>query len=263
MVLNVTAGAEPTTDSTPVLLVRGLMRQQRHWGEFKALLQDALPNPVLSIDFAGCGELYRQRSAANIAALRQSLRQQLLVMPQFNGKVHLLAISLGGMLAVDWALSYPQEVASVTLINSSARPLSPFYRRLNWRNYPAIVRCLFSGAAKREQLILALSSNNTAIHHTVLPKWLQWQQQCPVSTANALRQLYAASRFSITAKPQCPLTVISSIQDRLVSPNCSVDLASHWQARHIQHPWAGHDLALDDAPWLVQHYQQLLLNRQC
>lgn len=249
-------------NSTPVLLVRGLMRQQRHWGTFKPLLQAALPNPVLSLDFAGCGELYLQRSPCSINALRQSLRQQLLGMPQFSGKVHLLAISLGGMLALDWALSYPQEVASLTLINSSARPLSPFYRRLNWRRYPRIVRCLFSCAAKREQLILALTINNTAIHQTILPDWLRWHAQCPVSTANALRQLWAASRFTITAKPQCPLTLISSAKDRLVSPECSADLARHWQTQHIQHPWAGHDLPLDDAPWLVQHYQQLLLSRE-
>ena len=38
-----------TVDTTPVLLIRGLMREQRHWGEFKPLLQAALPNPVLSL----------------------------------------------------------------------------------------------------------------------------------------------------------------------------------------------------------------------
>ena len=245
-------------DTTPVLLIRGLMREQRHWGEFKPLLQAALPNPVLSLDFAGCGELFQQRSPCHIGALRQSVRQQLLVEPQFSGRVHLLAISLGGMLALNWALSYPQEVASLTLINSSARPLSPFYRRLNWRNYPRIVRSLFASAVQREQMILALTSNNTAKHSVVLSDWLRWQQLCPVSSTNALRQLWAASRFEITAKPQCPLLFISSVQDRLVSPQCSVDLARHWQAHHIQHPWAGHDLPLDDAPWLVQRYQQQL-----
>ncbi|HBN90070.1 MAG TPA: alpha/beta hydrolase, partial [Rheinheimera sp.] len=52
--------------------------------------------------------------------------------------------------------------------------------------------------------------------------------------------------------------LISSMQDRLVSPQCSVDLVRHWQAQHIQHPWAGDDLPLDDAPWLVQRYQQQL-----
>ena len=107
-------------------------------------------------------------------------------------------------------------------------------------------------------MILALTSNNTAKHSVVLSDWLRWQQLCPVSSTNALRQLWAASRFEITAKPQCPLLFISSVQDRLVSPQCSVDLARHWQAHHIQHPWAGHDLPLDDAPWLVQRYQQQL-----
>lgn len=250
-------------DATPVLLIRGLTREQRHWGEFKTLLSAALPNPVLSFDFAGTGQLYQQRSPCDISGLRQSVRQQWLQAPQYNGRVHLLAISLGAMLAADWAAQYPHEVASVTLINSSARPLSPFYRRLCWRNYPAILRSVVVGAAQREQIILQLTSANAAAHSRVIPDWQLWQQQRPVSKLNALRQLWAASRFVITPAPQCPTLLLSSLGDKLVNPQCSADLARYWQVAHIQHPWAGHDLALDDAPWLVAQYrQQLAVIRQ-
>lgn len=235
----------------PVLLIRGLTREQRHWGQFKPQLAATLPNPVLSFDFAGCGELYQQRSPCSISALRQSVRAQLQQAPEFNGKVHLVAISLGGMLAADWAAQYPQEVASVTLINSSARPLSPFYQRLHWRNYPLLFRCVFGSAVKRERLILRLTSARPAQHAATVTNWQLWQQQRPVSKINALRQLWAASRFIATPAPQCPALLLSSLGDTLVSPQCSFDLAHYWQAAHIQHSWAGHDLALDDANWLV------------
>lgn len=245
-------------DTVPVLLIRGLIREQRHWGDFKALLSAALPNPVLSLDFAGCGQLYQQNSPCSISGLRQSIRAQLLALPQFTGQVHLLAISLGAMLATDWALQYPAEVASLTLINSSARPLSPFYRRLRWQNYPLLLRSTVATAAKREQLILRLTSARPQLHQPIVANWQLWQQQAPVSTGNALRQLWAASRFVVSAAPQCPVLLLSSLGDQLVSPQCSADLARQWQAAHIQHPWAGHDLPLDDAPWLVAQYQHQL-----
>ena len=127
-----------------------------------------------------------------------------LEMVRENGRVHLLAISLGAMLAADWAAQYPHEVASVTLINSSAKPLSPFYRRLRWRNYPAILRSIAAGAAEREQTILQLTSARPAEHTDIVASWQLWQQQRPVSKLNALRQLWAASRFAVTPAPQCP-----------------------------------------------------------
>lgn len=245
-------------DATPVLLIRGLTREQRHWGEFKPLLAEAITNPVLSFDFAGVGQLYQQRSPCSISGLRQSVRRQWLQAPQYTGRVHLLAISLGAMLAADWAAHYPHEVASVTLINSSAKPLSPFYRRLCWRNYPAILRSIAAGPAQREQLILQLTSARSAEHTDIVASWQLWQKQQPVSKINALRQLWAASRFKVPPAPACPTLLLSSLGDTLVSPHCTAALARYWQAAHSQHPWAGHDLPLDDAPWLVAQWAAFL-----
>ncbi|MBZ9610134.1 alpha/beta fold hydrolase [Rheinheimera maricola] len=236
---------------TPLLLLRGLAREQRHWGEFRPLLADTLPNPILSFDYAGSGQLYQQSSPCSISALRQSVRSQLQQALEFNGKVHLVALSLGAMLAADWAASFPQEVASITLINSSARPLSPFYQRLRWQSYPALMRGIFADTAKREQVILQLTSARPAEHVTAVANWQLWQQQRPVSRLNTLRQLWAAKRFRVPAAPQCPTLLLSSLADRLVSPTCSARLADYWQVKHLQHPWAGHDLPLDDANWTV------------
>ncbi len=235
----------------PILLIRGLTREQRHWGQFRPLLSGAMANPVLSFDFAGCGLLYQERSPCSISALRQSVRAQLQRAPEFNGQVHLVAISLGAMLAADWAAQYPQEVASLCLINSSARPLSPFYQRLRWQNYPRLLAGIVAGVKAREQLILQLTSAKPAQHGDIVARWQLWQQQRPVTTLNALRQLWAASRFSVPPTLQCPTLLLSSLGDKLVSPQCSAVLARYWQASHLQHPWAGHDLPLDDANWLV------------
>ena len=237
---------------TPVLLIRGLSREQRHWGAFRPMLASRITNPVLSFDFAGCGQLYQQRSPCNISALRQSVRQQWQQQPDIGSKVHLVALSLGGMLAIDWAAQFGHEVASVSLINSSAGGLSPFYQRLRWQNYPLIMRSLVSSAAQRERFVLKLSSARAKVQQDLIPAWQLWQQQRPVSKANALRQLFAASRFRLPAKLNCPVLVLSSLGDTLVDPNCSAALAAYFGAEHQQHPWAGHDLALDDPDWLCQ-----------
>ena len=244
--------------AVPVLLIRGLTREQRHWGQLRPMLAQQLANPVLSFDFAGTGQLWQQRSPCSISALRQSIRVQLQQSPLFYGKVHLIALSLGAMLAADWARCYPQEVASLTLINSSARPLSPFYRRLRWQNYLPLLGSILLTGAQREQLILRLTSAAASLHADTLANWQLWQQQRPVSKSNALRQLWAASRFRVTPVPRCPVLILSSLGDKLVSPQCSTDLANHWQVPHIQHPWAGHDLALDDPQWLCQQLAAFL-----
>ncbi|MDX1677938.1 alpha/beta hydrolase [Arsukibacterium sp.] len=240
------------------MLIRGLTREQRHWGRFNPMLADRLAKPVLSFDFAGTGELYQQRSPATVNALRQTVRNQLLASPLFAGRVHLVALSLGGMLAADWALAHPLEVASITLINSSARPLAPFYRRLHWQNYPALAGLIWLSASKREQRILQLTTTQAYQDPHLVRQWQAWQQQRPVSAMNALRQLLAASRFKLQTKPACPALILSSLGDKLVSPQCSVALAHYLQATHCQHSWAGHDIALDDPVWLAEQIAAFL-----
>ncbi|WP_333608925.1 alpha/beta fold hydrolase [Arsukibacterium sp.] len=239
---------------TPVLLLRGLTREQRHWGAFRPMLAAKLTNPLLYFDFAGAGELYQQRSPSHISGLRQSVRlqwQQATLNANNHGQVHLVALSLGGMLAADWALAYPEEVASITLINSSAKPLAPFYQRLRWQNYPALASLLWLSSARREQRILQLTTARAFQDPVIVAHWQRWQQQRPVTMSNALRQLLAASRFVLQQQPCCPALVISSQTDKLVNPQCSVALASFLQARHQQHSWAGHDIGLDDPAWLA------------
>lgn len=259
--ISLTSNTANCAEQIPVLLIRGLTREQRHWGDFRLQLAAQLPNPVLSYDFAGCGELYQQASPCKVSALRQSIRQQLQRSSAFHGKVHLVAISLGGMLASDWASVYPHEVASMLLINSSAKPLSPFYKRLNWRNYPALLMAMLASTANREKLILQLTTASPQPPQ-VLHNWQQWQQQRPVSAKNALRQLWAASRFTVAAAPRCKTLLISSAGDRLVSPDCTAALAEHWQVKHIRHAWGGHDLPLDDSHWLSAQIQQFIADEQ-
>lgn len=251
---------ELTTDQAPVLLLRGLLRESRHWLDFPALLSATLKRPVLTLDLPGCGALNQQRSATSVPALRQQLQQQWAERyPQYQGQpLHLVAISMGGMLALDWALDAPQQVKSLVLINSSSAGLSPFWQRLKPSNYLKILLCLFAGPLRREELIWQMTVHSP-MQPEVLKQWQSWAMQNPVSRMNALRQLWAASRFRVQQKPLCPLTLLSCQNDRLVSFLCSKRLAELLRTSLHIHPTAGHDLSMDDAQWLIHQIFSFLI----
>ncbi|KQQ47516.1 hydrolase [Duganella sp. Leaf126] len=238
------------------ILLRGLMREQRHWGRFPGQLSRALPGATLvTPDLPGNGVQYAATSPTSVADMVAACRADLRargVRPPYS----LLALSLGGMMAVEWASRHPDELTRAVLVNTSMRPFSRFHQRLRWRNYGAIVRMLLDGGvAAQERLILRLTSRHgdNAERDGLLRRWLAYQQQFPVSRANALRQLLAAARYRAPAtRPALPLLVLSSSGDQLVDPDCSRQLAAAWRTEHRIHPNAGHDLPLDDGDWVAQ-----------
>ncbi|MGK5004032.1 alpha/beta fold hydrolase [Janthinobacterium sp. LB2P70] len=237
------------------ILLRGLMREQRHWGNFPATLARALPGAhIVTPDLPGNGTRHAQDSATRVAAMVEDCRQELLARG-IPAPYHLLALSLGGMVAVEWANRYPQEIARCVLINTSMRPFSPFHQRLRWQNYGALLRQLALGDQRsQESLILRLTSRRHAHGNpALLADWCTYQQQYPVSRRNALRQLLSAARYRAPAiRPPMPVLVMAGALDRLVDHRCSQRLARAWQADCLIHGDAGHDLPLDEGQWVAQ-----------
>jgi pimeloyl-ACP methyl ester carboxylesterase len=237
------------------VLLRGLTREARHWGGFTAQLATRLsPSSVTALDLPGNGAFYQQHSPTSVSVMVEFARQQLLTQ-NIKPPYQLLAMSLGGMVATDWAQRYPLEVSRLVLINTSMRPFSGIAKRLRPANWPELVllAARWSDADRVESTIHWLTCNKTAQRDEDLALWRQIRKSAPVSSANALRQLLAAARFSCAEQtPRCPALVLSSGADQLVNPVCSTQLAKAWQAEHRSHPWAGHDLPHDDAPWLVE-----------
>lgn len=235
------------------VLLRGLWREARHWGEFPGHVQQRFPGALISTpDIPGNGLRNHETSPASIAGMTSALRQQV----DLSQPIRLIALSMGGMIAIDWMTHYPAEVEAAILINTSARPLSPFYHRLRWTSYPYVLPMILHSAAQREADILRLTSNRHSHDVKLLQNWQQWQRQNPVSPVSARNQLLAAMQFSITAKPQQPLLVITSRGDRLVDYRCSRKLAQTWNADYVEHESAGHDLPLDEPEWLAQRIKQ-------
>lgn len=249
------------------ILLRGLTRESRHWGEFPDLLQrECSAVELYAIDMPGNGSLNRQDSPVCVLEMVENCRAQLLkrgIAPPY----YLLAMSLGAMVATAWANSHPEELGGCVLINTSLRPFSPFYERLRPRNYLPLLSLLCCGRdnERRERTVLRLTSMHRDRPQTIA-EWVGYAQQNPVSSRNALRQLIAAARYEApVGKPEPPLLILASAQDRLVNPHCSRAIATRWKATYAEHPTAGHDLPLDDAPWVVRQVRlwlQTLVTRQ-
>lgn len=247
------------TETTTWILLRGLTREQGHWGEFATQFSHAMhPAQVVALDLPGNGQFHQQRSLWSVQAMVAHCRAQLAqrnIAPPYA----VLAMSLGAMVSVAWSHTYPQEVAAQVLINTSMRPFSPFYQRLRPANYGALLKLALLKATPQEweRAVWRLTSHLT--DDSVLPVWLAIRHARPVSRINALRQLVAAARFrAVATQPLAPTLVLASQLDSLVAMECSKALAMHWQCELRIHPSAGHDLPLDDGPWVAMQVQQWL-----
>jgi pimeloyl-ACP methyl ester carboxylesterase len=248
---------------TTWVLLRGLMRESRHWGEFPLLFQNGTgAQNIVTLDFPGNGSLHAQVSASDVAGMAEHCRMQLKQLG-YAPPYRVLALSLGAMVAVEWGRLHPQEIEKLVLINTSLAPHNPFYHRLRPCNYPALLRFLIHGSLEqREKLILRLTStlNRSPQQQTeLLKQWTNYAHEHPVSRANVLRQLRAAISYrSALTAPTVPLLLLAGQQDRLVNMKCSQTLAQRWNCAIRQHPTAGHDLPLDDGFWVAQQIKEWL-----
>ncbi len=245
------------------ILLRGLTRESGHWGGFAAVMQQRLDDlhggahadaRVVAIDLPGNGLLNHLDSPTRIEGVTHWCRAQVRILglaPPYR----LLAMSMGAMVAIDWARADPHAIAGCVLINTSLRPFDPWHRRLRPAHYGTLLRLalLTNTDAWHERAILRLTSRNATAAADVLDAWVQLRRQRPVSQRNALRQLLAAARFSAPATPpDVPLLVLASARDALVDMRCSLHLAQRWHADIAVHPQAGHDLPLDDGAWVAE-----------
>ncbi|RRS03153.1 alpha/beta hydrolase [Aquabacterium soli] len=238
------------------VLLRGLTREQGHWGGFIPALAQALPPgcTLLSPDLPGNGTLHAQASPDSVQGMVLAVRGAL-ASQGHAPPYHLLAMSLGAMVAIEWAHLHPEEVGACVLINTSVRPFSRFWERLRPVNYLRILRLALARPDPLilERAVMRMTTRHPPAPDATLAHWVALRQRHPVTLPNAWRQLRAAIRYRAPDQaPAVPLLVLYSGADGLVNPRCSEALIRRWGAPSQRHPTAGHDLPLDDAAWVTQ-----------
>ena len=239
-----------------IVLLRGLAREAAHWLDFPDQLQTRLQllwgdNYQLHlVDFPGCGKYFQQNALASVADMTEFARNEITETKPGTDPLYLLGISMGGMVALDWAQRYPRAVNGLVLINSSAGN-HPLWWRLRPAAWPTMVRALLTSSQAREAGVLKTVSNNAADYAHNLKQWLAIQQQRPVSRATIITMLRAAAHFRPRSTCAPAGLVLASEHDRMVSVRASEAIARqfHWPIN--KHPSAGHDLPMDDPHWVA------------
>jgi pimeloyl-ACP methyl ester carboxylesterase len=235
------------------ILLRGLTREARHWGAFPESFGAATGGErgVTLIDLPGNGAERTEPAPPDVAGMAAFVRARAAALG-IEGPYRLLAMSLGAMVATEWAARHPDDIERLVLINTSMRPYARMAERLRPAAWQALARVAVSWTRpmRCERIIHALTCNRRDTITADVATWAVLRDTAPVGAASGLRQLWAAARFRAPDEPpRCPALLLSSAADGLVDPVCSVRIASRWGAAHAVHPWAGHDLPHDDPAW--------------
>lgn len=244
------------------IYLRGLARESTHWGEFAEQMKSQYPQAEhLFLDLAGNGDQKSKSSFLNIADNTQDLIART---PEsiLRSKPVIIGISMGAMVAADWAWRYPQYAGSLVLINTSFKVFSKPWQRLRPQSYQRLFQIFTASLTQPpsdvELQVLRLTSNQKL---SIKKHWShQVFSQVPTTSGlNFTRQIIAAAKFRGHAfKPEVPVLLLSSLHDRMVDQNCSEQISHFWQCPHWTHPWAGHDLTFDDPAWVVAKVSEAL-----
>jgi len=244
-----------------IILLRGLVRESRHWGDFPQKLQNSINDSiVLTPEIQGVGKYTSTNSPDNLEEMIEFMRSQIKDQIENQNNI-IIAMSLGGMIAKCWSEKYPQDFNRMILINTSFKGINQIYHRLT----PHAIKVFLSifitpHVAMRERKILQLVSNNKVAQDKVHRNWVEIQQDAPVSRTSFINQIKAAMKFEPKkSKPKLPLLLIGAKKDRLCDVKCTQRLFQLWGGKMKLHQSAGHDIPLDDPEWLITKIKDFIL----
>lgn len=233
--------------------MRGLAREAGHWGDFLGYFHKSFPaSRVEVIDLPGMGDNAKIKSPTSIKEIMEFTREEA-KRRMTSDKFSILALSLGGMVAMEWMRSNAADLESVVLINSSSKS-SAFYHRLRYQIWADFARALAHTQPRdRERAVVDILMNSENARERAGIVWSKIAQERPLKPQTFLRQLAAAMRFrGLDDVPKTPVLLLNSLGDRLVDPSCSDALHQKFGWKLERHPWAGHDLPWDDPEWVVE-----------
>ncbi len=243
-----------------LLLLRGLAREQRHWGPFPERLRAGLGAEVHCLDLPGVGTEHRRSSPSTIAEITEDLRARWRTLRwEHPGSWTLMGVSLGGMITMQWGATYPEDFGHVVVVNSSTRDLSHPLRRLQRDVVPQLVRSIFDpDPVRRERRVLGFTTRLATNRDELARQWAAYAQENPIKRRTVLRQIAAAATFRAPEEIPVRTLILAGGEDALADPECALRLARHLRAPLHLHPEAGHDLCTDAPEWVIRQLANFL-----
>lgn len=237
------------------LLIRGLFREQRHWGRFPKVLESTIPGSrVFCLDLPGVGTEIARKSPISISEIVLDLRSRWLKLKESQpGDWNCLAISLGGMVAMEWTSKFSDDFKKVTLINTSASNIGWPWQRMK----PGALKGLLTAVMRRDIVTREIGILKTTTHGFAPIKetaaiWAGFAKESPPNITVAFSQLAAAIKYKAPTRIPIPVQILASGNDALTDPTCSRTLANRFGAVFSEHPDAGHDLPLEAPEWIAE-----------
>jgi len=252
---------------TKWIVLRGLGRGFGHWGSFQDKLRGAFPrDEIYFIDLPGNGTLNQETSPIHISDYVEYLENQLKMTAFYEteGPVYGIGLSLGGMVMTEWARQFEDFFTRIFLINTSASNFSGPWRRISIPVFLNSIKQVFNKKGLVEDFELNSLLITTSLDAQKIRKEFAHDHQSnvaftkeyPITKKNILRQLFAASRYFFPQTLKTSVVLINGAKDRFVNPACSVDIQKRWSCKLVTHPTAGHDIAFEDAAWLIDVIQK-------
>lgn len=253
------------------LLLRGLIREQRHWLDFPERFAAAVRSPVgaptrtLLLDLPGFGSENDGAVPGTVAGFVDDLRVRLRrVLPE-GEPCGIFAVSLGGMVALEWLARHPEDFVAGVVVNSSLADLSPPWHRMQPANWARVALAPLLPSRTRERMLLAMTRHQGDLERDA-DRYAAIAAATPPRRGNAAGQLRAAMRSRCPASVTVPTLVLASRGDRLVSWRCSARIAERLSLPLRLHEGqgadaAGHDLPLDAPDWVCAQVNEWLASR--
>lgn len=239
-----------------ILLIRGLMREIRHWGDFPELLKkESHAKSVLGLDLPGVGTETHRIFYPYLREVVRDIRSRWIPHKQNQKDPDwvIFGLSLGGMIAMEWSKMFPGDFKKMVVINSSALDSGKLWHRLKPESFLKLVKIVTEGNPQdREKKVMEMVLNLKKQDPKILEEWTSIAKETEFSKKTALSQLAAAAQFRVPSKPTIPTLVLTSRADRMVDYKNSQAIAQRLQAELHVHPTAGHDLPIDDPAWCVE-----------
>jgi pimeloyl-ACP methyl ester carboxylesterase len=230
----------------PLIFLHGLGGDHLYWlGQLRAFSKHYHCFALDCRDVGQSSEATEPYTIFNLAADIAAFVRQLSLPP-----VHVIGLSMGGMIAQELALANPELVQSLVLVSTLARSDE-------W----------FQATLQAFELIRLQVPDTAAFFEAVLPWWVSYQffldsgrsswlrwllRQNPEvqSQAGFLRQLKAARQHDALARLsgiRCPVMILVGEDDTIAPRRYSLELAEQIrQAQLITVPGVGHALPIEN-----------------
>lgn len=199
---------EMTGDGAPLLLIHGLGSSSRDWENqvepFSKKYQ------VIALDLRGHGQSSKPPGPYSVRMFAEDT--EALIRTLGVAPVHLVGISMGGIVAFELAVHFPELLRSLTVVNSYPEVrVETFWEHLQiWRRYMFLELLGMRGTGRMLGKHLFPYSEQAELRKLFVQRWAENDKRAYRESLRAIVNWDVEERIS---KIGCPVLVVASDQD--------------------------------------------------